>query len=178
MTGKTLWIAALTLAGCAPVSATLSPPGWLEDPVTPVDTGDTGDTGLPVEDEPVRWVGERAFTFDWCEDTVSEAGVEITADPEWADAVSTCGQCQQVFLVEMSPESLCQGVVPLETPAIRGLIWGEHGADIYAISEADGGWSRALLAEARRVGSTGLEYHYSDALWGSVYDVQGTATIE
>lgn len=169
------------LAGCSPVSATLSPPPWLDTEPTdtaPADPGDPDDTAV---EDPVAevWLGARYFDFGWCQEGVTEVGSDVGATPAFAGALEACSGCTQIFQLEVAPDALCNGMVPVESPALRGVAWVDHGADLYVISQTkNGAWSAALLASARQVGENGLEYGYRDVLWGSEYEVQGSVTIE
>lgn len=151
------------------------------------DTDADADTDPPGSD---FWTGYRDFVFepmgswdDGCEERAEESGPEVTLDPEFPEALAACPDCDQIFEIIVDPDRICDGQVPLASPVVRGVDWGEDGdVTLFRIDWNDwqngGRWEASVLAERVEVGDDGLHYAYSVDDWGMRYDVTGFATIE
>lgn len=202
-----LFLAAFTI-GCAPVDAMFLTPegapiedaGELTDSEADADTDADADADAdsdadadadadtePADPYPRSWTGTRAFDFEFpgggCQETVDEEGVEITRNPDAADAVEACPECDHVFLIEVNPGQICDfiGIAP---EIVRGVQFRQDGSvRLYRISYEDGGWGSDEgwfadpLADAELNGSK-LTYSYDGNYYGSDYTVDGSVTVE
>ena len=179
-------VVALTvfLAGCVPADAifTEDPPHVMDTHTdTDTDTDADTDTDTDTEPDPYEWAGKRDFFFDFggwrdCEDSLTEVGIEVTDDSSHLNAVQACADCDHVFLLDVSPATMCDGEVPVATTTYRGVKWSSSGADIYVIGEGSGGWYQDHLGDASG-DATGLEYDYDGWFDEGQYEVQGYANI-
>lgn len=206
------WSLLLVLAiGCGPASAVIGEPNGepivdegnapATDPGTPgtdpVDPGtepgspgtDPGDPG-PDPTDPTdlsTWTGSRVFDvvlYDGllCEDEVDEDGVSVTLDPDWEDALAACPDCDEIYQIDVSPDTICTDVwdrgFPVGSPVLRGLELGENGAAvIWALSYDNWrGWRAEPLAEGSLDGQD-LTYEYEGDVWGATYTVDGSVAF-
>jgi len=163
----------------ATISEVGSEPGD-DDDDNGTDTTDNGtdttgtNTTTATATEPRSWSGERNFFFDWCEDTIFGDGVEVTQDEDYADALAACPECDEIYAVDHSPETICFGYISVNQFSIRGV--NRTTGAIYDIKD-DGGFEANELATGDWDGNT-LEYNYVvDDGWGD-YEVDGWATAE
>jgi hypothetical protein len=183
-------IALSILAGCAPVEAVLSVPTFDTD-VTESDTDTDADSDADADADadadsdteppaPLTWTGTRDFDFGrYCQDTVTEQGVEITNDDAYTDVTGTCGDCSAIFELQVDPDAICDGTVAITTTTYRGIKWLDGGkVTIYLISnDQSPGWYREELATGDVQGSS-VTYDYTKDYNGFEYHVNGKATIE
>jgi hypothetical protein len=177
------------MAGCSPVGAVLSDPTVDTDINGDADTDADADADADVDadtdadtqpPDPLSWTGTRDFDFGrMCQDQVTEEGVEVTHDDKYSDVTATCGDCNAIFEVTVSPDTICDGFVPITTTVYRGVKWLDGGkATIYNISNVESpGWYREELATGAVSGST-IKYAYDKNYNGADYHVDGQATIE
>jgi len=111
--------------------------------LAPADTEDTGpeevDTGNP---QPQAWVATlalRSVTGTWCHESVTETGIELTWEPDFAADLAACPGCDRLFLVCTETLDVCGGVVRLPGPNIRGVAFTGDRADVYDLR--DGSWT-------------------------------------
>ena len=207
------WLAPLSLlalsTACGPATASLIDPTELDEDDAPQDTAVEADTDTDSDTDvdtdtdtdsdvdtdteppgPLTWTGTRDYVFyNWqgdetCQDTLPETGVEVTDDPDYADAVASCATCDHVFLITVTPDVLCDGQlqwggIPVTSPAYRGLWFlGGDDANVVDIRRGRGGsYSAETLAEGT-FSAPLLEYAYERDPTGYSYDVEATATIE
>ena len=182
-----LFLALVLAVGCGPATAVLVDGNALDDTANPDDdTSDTGtddpegtdgtdvdpDTVEPDTEAPIEyfWEGIRDFTFDYrqqedCEDFLIETGVNVTEDPQYADALAGCPECDYIFLVEMNKDALCENGrfdgFPVATPTLRGVS-ANGGTRVYG----------ARLEDP----SSWFEFPNVGGDWGGVtYQYEGTA---
>ena len=197
----TFWILAGLLSGCGPAQALVT--GLRDQNGTGdtdgVDTDLEGDTDVDVDTDtdtdvdtdvdtdtdtnpppPLSWMGRRTFQFSGydCEDNVvEEHGSEITQDPTYAGALEACGDCDALYRVEVSPETICYGSVSITAEVFRGIRWRDWGATIYRLQFENGQWSSESLAEAARDGYA-FTYAYDSSYYGVPYAVSGELWFE
>ena len=158
----------LALTGCAPT-------GEIETGPTPVDTGSPGDTGEVIDPKPDPtpdlsvWIGERTFITDDCSEPATEVGHQLTADNwnDYEDTKDECPNCDYIYYVAVSPESICG--IPVTQERYRGVDFMEDGqAIVYDFS----GWSGAEIVDpdAEFDGWT-LTYSYDYSSWLSMEGV-------
>jgi hypothetical protein len=184
----------LVFVGCAPVEAVVSdePPGDTDpagdadtdadsdsDADTDTDTDTDTDADTDADTYPLQWYGERRFVFDaGCDDTVYEEGIEVTKEPDFADARALCSSCEHIFYVQASPERICDGYVPIATEIVRGVDYGSLGAAVYRIDWDGDGWQLTKLADADvRGDGLSVDYTYTGDVSGYAYEVEGFAEI-
>lgn len=189
------WLSVVLFAGCGPVEAVLTDPADIGSPDTNADAdtdsdsdsdadsdADTDADTEPQMPEGMHWAGTRHFVFsgDACTEDVVETGVNITLDPQWADAVASCGQCDAVFLVDMDKDRICT-VVPLAQQVLRGIQWTAPDfstAMVYRIDYDDQSqiFRPSEIAPATALGNA-LSYAYQGEFQNWDFDVTATATI-
>ena len=177
------------LTACDPASAVLLDGDALDDTADPdVGSDDTGRDGTEVDPDseiepdtepdteppPLTWTGTRTFTFDefdgTCVDVLEESGIDVTDDPEFADARAACPVCNHIFLVTMDKEFLCprpnfQGY-GVATPTLRGI--GAPGGDPVT----------AYFARLDNAGEWG-EFPEVDGSWSNFeYSYQSVARVQ
>jgi hypothetical protein len=145
------------------------------------DADTDADSDADADGTPDTWTGKREFHVGdqfGCDETVEEQGPEVTNDPTWADALRSCEHCEQIFLVEMDPPRICQGI-DIATPAIRGINW--HEGVIYRV---DYDWqhqtySTTVLADDTHINGADVDYQYDGEIdYWLQYSVEGHVTIE
>jgi hypothetical protein len=157
----------LVVVGCAPVEAV-----FVQEGDADADTDADSDSDSDSDPMPSRWRGEREVTFgDGCNGDLEEAGEDVSFDASWSDARASCGMCDQVFRLSVTPSSLC-GTHPVQTEVLRGV---QYDSDVdMQIWEVyfDGVWRAERLAYAHR---SGVLYTYAYAgVQGDVgYEVTG-----
>lgn len=174
----------LVLVGCGPAEANLGAvvgdTDVAGDADTDTDTDSDSDTEPPG---PLTWTGTRLFQFDvGCEDTVEEAGEQVVdpdADPRFDDVLGLCDKCDAVFRIDVSPESICDGYVPISQEVFRGIAYDGERVRIYSfLQENDGRWARADLAVGRWGSAGEITYDYEGAYYNYGYVVDGEALIK
>lgn len=160
------------------------PGGDTSDPGgdTSTDTGGSSG-GDPTPTGPLRWDGKRAFQIpgDWgsegCTEEVSEAGEDVSADPDWADAVATCTSCDAVFRLTVSPDTIC-GSIPIATEIFRGIEYrSSTSVRIYRIEQSYwGGWNREVIADGVYLGEN-IVYAYDGNYYGRRFHVEGATRV-
>lgn len=173
------------LAGCGP--AVLNVEGS-DDTDVVVDTDPDTDTDTETDTEPpgpLTWSGTREFAFEsGCDDSVDEDGVQIlaeTADDTELQALDLCGNCDWVFRIQVSPDRICDGYVPIATEVFRGVQDMGDRVRIYNLVDEGGGrWSRYDLAIGKWENSdqTELGYEYDGTYYNYPYTVFGLTVIE
>ncbi len=146
-----------------------SPSGAIETESPESDTSEqVNSQAEPVADLSL-WIGQRTFITDDCSEPATETGHELTAD-NWNDyeaTKDTCPNCDHIYYVSVSPDSLCG--VPVTQERYRGVDFMEDGQ---AIVYDFGGWSGAEILDpnAQFDGWT-LTYSYDYNSWLSMEGV-------
>jgi len=168
----------LFVLGCGPTAASL----MMDDGGSVLE--ETGTSKSDAETaEPLTWSGSRTFIFesygDWgCEAEVSEEGREVTHDPEFLEAVSTCGDCDVFFSIDVTPPRICGDWVAMRSPAIRALRYEDEQVRIFSIYDDEGlSWSRDELA-AGNFNDGDIDYTYEGQVGEWPFVVEGHLSLE
>ena len=166
------------LLGCGPAGAVIGDSDTDTDTDTDSDTDTDIDTDVDADTDvdtdvdtdtdpqPKIWVGERFFTFRWCEDTVIEDGLQVLEEGLVEEVLQECRSCDELYQVNMSPEAICDGYVPISTEVFRVIDYGTgSNATIYWAQETDSGWELDELGEGTFQGPR-MEYEYSGGASG------------
>lgn len=170
----------IVLAGCVAPEVIVSTDGPPEDTAPPpADTAEDTDTGEIVKDpEPTydtgRWNGSLHFEGDFfgnsCNEEVSEVGILL---PKSDPLYNACSTCNAIYQLEPSTDAACAlGAgfeIPLAQPTIRGVLFGDGFAMIYAIEDG-----RSSLLDADASYKKGwLRFSYTESVGGGIVDVTG-----
>ena len=179
----TTWMG-IVLVGCGPAQANLGGVGGDTDVTGDADTDADSDSDSDTEPPgPLTWTGARQFAFDvGCEDSVEESGeqiVDAADDPRFDDVLGLCDECDAVFRIDVSPESICDGYVPISQEVFRGIAYDGERVRIYNLfQEGNGRWSRVDLALGEADSTGGITYDYEGAYYNYGYVVDGKAIIK
>ncbi len=150
-----------------------------DDVGTGTGTGTSGTGTTPTEPDayPRSWQGERELTFEygWCQDTIYGEGIEVTQEPNWADALAACPECDEIYDVGHTPDRICQGQVAVGNESVKGL--NRAMGTIYEIKRTDQGFFAVELSEGTWADDT-LEYWYEVQEGWDYYEVDGWVTAE
>lgn len=150
----------LILSGCSS-SGDIKTDSVTED--TSAGTNDSGEVVVEPVPDLSLWIGERVFITDDCEETATEVGHELTAEnwDGYEDAHNACPNCDRIYYVAVSPESLCD--IPVTQERYRGVDFTEDGAAI--VYDFDRGDRANVLDPAATFDGWTLNYEYDYSSW-------------
>lgn len=131
------------------------------DAGTPQDTaGDTADTNPsePLEPDFVSWDGERVISYDGCEDTLFEEGLDY-GDKDVVEQIQDagCPDCFVLFELDVGPDEVCG--LDVSTTAYRSLAFDGERYTIWGITSR--GELYELADDLELTDDLRLEYDYS-----------------
>lgn len=146
------------------------------------DTGETGDTA--ASEDATDWstyVGERTFSasvWGWsCEESVEDAGVEITEGESYDAVIALCPVCTHVFENTPNAESICNGAIGLGA-TWRGLLVTDQGLIAYFFGEGDGEFYESASDASVAWDNELAAFDYEGSVWGVPVAVAGFMTFE
>lgn len=149
------------------------------------DTADTGDAeDTAVTEAGTDWaayVGERAFSasaWGWsCEESVEDAGVELTEGESYDAVMELCPVCTHVFENTPDAESACDGAIGLGTSR-RGLLVTDQGLIAYFFEESDGEIYEFASDASGAWDTETAAFDYEGSVWGVPVAIAGFMTFE
>ncbi|MFT4977934.1 MAG: hypothetical protein ACI8S6_003841 [Myxococcota bacterium] len=143
------------------------------------DTGtDTGEADTEPSWDTSRWSGTLHFEGEIfgsdCDERVNEVGTVLSSDHPLYEQ---CPTCTDIYRLAPSADAACEQnstiLIPLAQPTLRGVLFGDGFAMIYAI-DADG----ASLLDADGDYTDGvLTFGYTESFGGSLISVSGAVNI-
>ncbi|MEC7985649.1 MAG: hypothetical protein VX278_10835 [Myxococcota bacterium] len=156
-----------------------------EEPNEPTNEPEPTDEPPPEVESNKEWSGTRIVTFplnDYCVDSLSETGIEITRDESALPYKARCETCREFYLLSLDPVLLCYETVTFGESVVVGIEDGFAGVSLYVFSTAnngDVGVERTVLLDADGDGwkySFDAEYDYFGTLYPYIVEGEFTTT--